>query len=342
MAESISDFKRKYQERMGEATGVTTADLNESMGNPMTEAEEKNILPISKKDVSSLISTPTPKPSPAVIEQLTRGTKFTKDFKEVPKVEEDIFGYSKSDVKKSIIAQELGIYLDKIKKEKNTPYFFTGVSKKIRGTSSSGFGPGQITQETVEDLMARYPSRFNDKVFKDYALRFIQQGKNKLNLDYSESLFKNGKPIKTTNKDKEIFGPLGIGNISEKDHNKHYNKLFDLVIEDKLKQSDSIDSFLKNYHGSEIAEKNLEYIEGVKKYLDDPNRIQNQINELVGDNTLKNKSIKDYIKNFFGFNEGGMAQAKQMDMFDEGGLLDEGGQVDKESGNEVPPGSLRK
>ena len=48
MAESISDFKRKYQERMGEATGVTTADLNESMGNPMTEAEEKNILPISK------------------------------------------------------------------------------------------------------------------------------------------------------------------------------------------------------------------------------------------------------------------------------------------------------
>ena len=94
MAESISDFKRKYQERMGKATGVTTADLNESMGNPMTEAEEKNILPISKKDVSSLISTPTPKPSPAVIEQLTRGTKFTKDFKEVPKVEEDIFGYS--------------------------------------------------------------------------------------------------------------------------------------------------------------------------------------------------------------------------------------------------------
>ena len=37
-----------------------------------------------------------------------------------------------------------------------------------------------------------------------------------------------------------------------------------------------------------------------------------------------------------------MAQAKQIDMFDEGGLLDEGGEVDQESGNEVPPGSLRK
>ena len=45
MAESISDFKRKYQERMGEATGVTTADLNESMGNPMTEEIQS---PISK------------------------------------------------------------------------------------------------------------------------------------------------------------------------------------------------------------------------------------------------------------------------------------------------------
>ena len=35
------------------------------------------------------------------------------------------------------------------------------------------------------------------------------------------------------------------------------------------------------------SDNDLEYIEGVKKYLDDPNRIQNQINELVGDNTLK-------------------------------------------------------
>ena len=62
MAESISDFRKKYQERMGE---ITTADLNESMGNPMTEE----------------VQTPIPKPSPAVIAQLTRGTKFTKDFK---------------------------------------------------------------------------------------------------------------------------------------------------------------------------------------------------------------------------------------------------------------------
>jgi len=42
------------------------------------------------------------------------------------------------------------------------------------------------------------------------------------------------------------------------------------------------------------------------------------------------------------FNEGGIAMEKQMDMFEEGGLRDEGGMIDKESGNEVPIGSTRK
>ena len=34
--------------------------------------------------------------------------------------------------------------------------------------------------------------------------------------------------------------------------------------------------------------------------------------------------------------------AKQMDMFDDGGLMDEGGTVDPVSGNDVPPGSTQK
>jgi len=319
MAESISDFKRKYQERMGEATGVTTADLNESMGNPMTEE----------------IQPPISKPSPAVIAQLTRGTKFTKDFKEVPKVEEDIFGYSKSDLKKAIVAHEVGPYLKSI----DSPYFFTGVSKKKN--SSSGFGPGQITSTTVEDLLARYPSRFDDE-FKQYALDFISQGKNKLNIDYYNSLYKDGKKIKTTKRDKEIFGGLGVGNIPREQHDKHYDKLFDLVIEDKLKQSDSIDSFLKNYHGSTKQSENQKYIKNVMGYLDNPNSIQEEIRKQTEGNEGKFKQAFDFIMSYLPLNEGGMAQAKQMDMFDEGGLLDEGGEVDKESGNEVPPGSLRK
>ena len=34
--------------------------------------------------------------------------------------------------------------------------------------------------------------------------------------------------------------------------------------------------------------------------------------------------------------------AKQMDMFDDGGLMDEGGTVDPVSGNDVPPGSTQE
>ena len=37
-----------------------------------------------------------------------------------------------------------------------------------------------------------------------------------------------------------------------------------------------------------------------------------------------------------------MALDKQMELFDEGGLLQEGGSVDEESGNDVPVGSLKE
>ncbi len=44
-----------------------------------------------------------------------------------------------------------------------------------------------------------------------------------------------------------------------------------------------------------------------------------------------------------GFNEGGdVSMRRQMDLFDEGGLKDEGGSVDPFSGNDVPVGSLEK
>ena len=42
------------------------------------------------------------------------------------------------------------------------------------------------------------------------------------------------------------------------------------------------------------------------------------------------------------FNEGGMALENQMEMFEDGGLMDEGGTVDPVSGNDVPPGSTQE
>ena len=41
-------------------------------------------------------------------------------------------------------------------------------------------------------------------------------------------------------------------------------------------------------------------------------------------------------------NEGGMAMDRQMSMFEDGGLMDEGGTTDPVSGNEVPPGSTQE
>ena len=37
-----------------------------------------------------------------------------------------------------------------------------------------------------------------------------------------------------------------------------------------------------------------------------------------------------------------MALKKQMELFEDGGLMDEGGMIDEQSGNEVPPGSMRE
>ena len=42
------------------------------------------------------------------------------------------------------------------------------------------------------------------------------------------------------------------------------------------------------------------------------------------------------------FNKGGIPMQKQMELFEEGGLKDEGGMIDEESGNEVPVGGTRK
>jgi len=58
--------------------------------------------------------------------------------------------------------------------------------------------------------------------------------------------------------------------------------------------------------------------------------------------------VKEYkkLKLDYSFNEGGVVpmnnMAKQMDMFNDGGLMDEGGTVDPVSGNDVPPGSIQK
>ena len=70
---------------------------------------------------------------------------------------ESVYGVELPTLRDAIAAHELQGYEDL------GPYIFTKVSKKKKGTSSSGFGPGQITASTAEDMLARYPSLFDDE-----------------------------------------------------------------------------------------------------------------------------------------------------------------------------------
>jgi len=69
---------------------------------------------------------------------------------------------------------------------------------------------------------------------------------------------------------------------------------------------------------------------------DDPDKIQER--ELAKQNLLQElETFKAPA-----MNKGGIAMERQMNMFEDGGLMDEGGMIDEESGNDVPPGSLRE
>jgi len=62
----------------------------------------------------------------------------------------------------------------------------------------------------------------------------------------------------------------------------------------------------------------------------------------VPDEKSTYEKIKPYIPILRHFNEGGMALEKQMELFEDGGLKDEGGTTDPVSGNDVPPGSTQE
>ena len=105
---------------------------------------------------------------------------------------ETLYGIELGTLRQAISAHELQGY------ENLGPYIFTKVSNKKVGESSSGFGPGQITATTAEDMLRRYPSLFADEGFKTYVNKFIVQGTKKLNIDYYNSLYKDRRRQRTT------------------------------------------------------------------------------------------------------------------------------------------------
>ena len=57
---------------------------------------------------------------------------------------------------------------------------------------------------------------------------------------------------------------------------------------------------------------------------------------------LKSLGVKTKDGKIRMFNEGGVVMQKQMELFEDGGLMDEGNTIDPVSGNDVPPGSMQE
>ncbi len=249
--------------------------------------------------------------------------------------------HSRKDVVRAIEAHEVGPYKDT---KEGWPYIFTGVSRKKN--PSSAFGPRQITYSTIANALAAYKEKGNElsPELESYANKLVAQGKNKVNLDQGAAKFYNDAGIgierEATAEDRASFGSFGTGFIPREDHEKYYSAIADIVFDEKLREAEALDvkdhdGFLRVYHGSTDPEKNQEYQKNVNRYLDDPSLIDRKPGLFGLGMVIPGTRI--------GFNKGGeVSMQKQMELFDEGGLMDEGGTTDPISGNDVPVGSLQK
>ena len=122
----------------------------------------------------------------------------------------------------------------------------------------------------------------------------------------------------------------------------------------------------KTPEGESVSEKSVTIKFGDNAYVNAPSihngkrYTEDEIKEMLLEGTIKPTSRHDTLEEAIKaaktrsdnlLKDGGMAKrmAKQMELFEpvergfeEGGLMEEGGMVDEESGNEVPPGSLRE
>lgn len=91
---------------------------------------------------------------------------------------------------------------------------------------------------------------------------------------------------------------------------------------------------------------NVPTIHAGKQYSE--NKLVEMLDEGLIEPTSTHSELKEAIEaaqsrsNSLEFNKGGTPMQEQMELFEDGGLKDEGGMVDEESGNEVPVGGTRK
>jgi len=84
--------------------------------------------------------------------------------------------------------------------------------------------------------------------------------------------------------------------------------------------------------GKQYSENQL--IEMLDEGLIEPTSMHNELEEAIEAAQRRSNSLE--------FSKGGTTMKDQMELFEDGGLRDEGGMIDEESGNDVPSGSTRK
>ena len=184
--------------------------------------------------------------------------------------DEMFFGYTLGRIKDALYQKEMKGYEGK-------GYIFTGVKPKGK-KASSAFGKFQITYSTLEDFKDRSDDYANlSKEEKIYVDNLIQQGRDKVNLDLQYGLRRKGKiiPMKSVSKKlRQQLSGLQQGTIPQEIHKKHYDKIADLVIRQKLKdyKNKGLNKFLASYgEGQQYADD----VEKILKKLGKKNLIKN-------------------------------------------------------------------
>lgn len=184
--------------------------------------------------------------------------------------DEMFFGYTLGSIKDALYQKEMKGYEGK-------GYIFTGVKPKGK-KASSAFGKFQITYSTLEDFKDRSDDYANlSKEEKIYVDNLIQQGRDKVNLDLQYGLYRKGKiiPMKSVSKKlRQQLSGLQQGTIPQEIHKKHYDKIADLVIRQKLKdhKNKGLNKFLASYgEGQQYADD----VEKILKKLGKKNLIKN-------------------------------------------------------------------
>ena len=154
--------------------------------------------------------------------------------------------------------------------------------------------------------------------------------------------------------------PFGTGWITAPTIDKNGNKLDDAEVKQRLKDNQGKDFITgEKLPVFSSEEKASEYAEWRSSTMFDEDAIKEGFPEEtfpdLPDDTIKKEEEKDSFLDYLlspskhgvfkkpKYNKGGTPMLEeQMELFNEGGLKDEGGSVDPESGNDVPIGSTKK